>query len=125
MSMQGASAGRAAWAAFECAGYAHLAAQESEAQRLTQFGIDQGRKFLKAHRSGQITKADLEHVVPADVYLYPEGPSDDFNLGLIYSRAAESAASKVRTKSKPSELAMWLMVASEESANANCMLIGR
>ncbi|WP_454703439.1 hypothetical protein [Achromobacter pestifer] len=124
-SIQAASAGRATWAAFECAGYAHVAGQEDEARRLTQFGIEQGRRFFKAHRSGLISKADLEQLVPVDVSIYEGGPSDDFSLGQVHSSAAVSAANKVRRESKPSEPAMWMLVATEWYGNANCALIGR
>ena len=93
-----ATAGRRTWDAMTCAGYAETAGYDAEQKRLSQLGIDEGRKFLQSLSDGKIDPKDVESNVPIAVTLVIGGPSVDFVLGRIWEASAEYAADRIWQK---------------------------
>lgn len=87
--------GAAAWSAFECAVLASYTKNSEEQQRLFDFGLNEGRRFIAALQADQVRKEDIDSGVPMIVLMVSRGPSVDFMLGRLYQEAEESASKKV------------------------------
>ena len=93
-----ATAGRRTWDAMTCAGYAETAGYVAEQKRLSQLGIDEGRRFLQSLSDGKIDPKDIESNVPIAVTMVIGGPSVDFVLGRIWEASAEYVADRIWQK---------------------------
>jgi len=87
-----------AWAAFECAAYAHVASHDPlnilkphEERRLFQLGTKLARRFAARIRSGKYKKDDVPDVLSRSLH----GPSIDFIAGRLAENAQRAAMEKL------------------------------
>lgn len=121
--------GRELWSAFECSTWASQFEDQNEAERLSIFGYEQGKKFLGAVRAKKITEEDFSQEVPIGVSMLLAGPSDDFILGVISAYAQEDALEEVfytnYDRSKLNSDDLQKSIAENKFWDGNCQLIGK
>ena len=78
---------RTVWSAFQCSTFAEMSGDKKEQARLFLVGLEAGRDFLEALKSGQISDDAMSKEVPVGVTLALQGPSPDFILGRIFENA--------------------------------------
>lgn len=60
-------------------------------------GLQSGKRFVEAARSGQITSEEFKSAVPMYIAMSMHGPSDDFVLGRLYEMTTSMAHDKIVT----------------------------
>lgn len=118
---------KSTWAALACSSHAMLSEPDnSEAQRLIDYGLEQGEVFLNALNDGKIQKGDINTIIPISMLLVLRGPNHDFILGRIYetvSRSAQDGIYYTDEKYNPPEIQK--AIAKRRYSDGNCSLIGR
>ncbi|CUJ46620.1 Uncharacterised protein [Achromobacter sp. 2789STDY5608633] len=121
-----AARGNAVWAAFDCSVLAEHLKNTPEQTRLFNYGLAQGRQFIKDMQAKRINPTDIDSTVPMGVLNSLSGPSPDFMLGRIYASASESTLRDVFSLG-----GQWLDAAAQRTraaskfASQNCNLVGR
>ena len=118
--------GRAAWSAFACSSLAAKLGEIKEQERLFQFGLQQGRKFIEAIQAGQVNEEDLRSEPPMYMLMLLQGPTADFMLGRVYEAAQDSALHDVvaGTTGEVRDEASQKSIAGNKFTKQNCRLIG-
>lgn len=118
--------GRQAWSAFECSAWASKIGEDKEAERLFNFGYDQGKKFLGALKVGKINQEDISSEVPIGVTMLLQGPTEEFILGRIYETCQEEALKDVfNSGDQYNTEELQKSIAENKFMDANCQLIGK
>lgn len=97
-SMELALAGRRSFDAMVCAGYAESSGQADEQRRLSELGVNEGRRFLEGVQTGQVAPADLNSTIPVLFSIIMQGPSVDFILGRFWEAASDYAGDRIWEK---------------------------
>ena len=80
--------------AFDCSLIAGSYKNTEEQKRLFDAGLEAGREFLGAARAGKVKKQEFLKVIPWQVSMAMQGPSDDFILGRIFEGRADAFVSQ-------------------------------
>ena len=122
-SLDLASKGKKLWESFECAALAGYMGEEQEAERLFEYGYDQGHRFIEAVEAGKIEKADIRTKVPMIVRMRLSGPTPDFVLGRIYEEASEYALEDVLKDFLETDAKTRQKIARNKYNEGNCEII--
>lgn len=118
--------GRQVWSGFQCAAWATTMEKESEAERLFNYGYEQGKTFIGALMADKIKQEDISSEVPIGVTWLFQGPSEEFILGRIYSAAEDDALEEVfKTGDEFNSDEMQTIIAGNKYRDGNCQLIGK
>jgi|SRR5690625_204035 len=114
------------WASFSCAALAKEAKEGLEHDRLFEYGYMQGKKFLLAYVSQEVSYRELATSrIPVGIVLSLEGPSIDFVLGRIYEMRIQGATSQVQfSEGKITDVKDQPEIAKRLYREQNCSVIG-
>lgn len=121
-----ASRGLAVWVAFGCNALAAQLNRTDDQRPLFDYGVEQGRQFIKDVQANRISKAAIDSVVPVGVLRSLEGPSADFMLGRVYAAAEENALRDIyKAGGQYLDAEGRSMRATNKFSDKNCDLVGR
>lgn len=80
---------------WQCATWAGMVDDESASEAHFFAGLESGRRFVEAARSGLIDQADWSATVPVGIALSMQGPSTDFVLGRLSEMITRAAFDEV------------------------------
>jgi hypothetical protein len=97
ISLRLAQSGRAAWDAFQCAGFAAAMHDKEAFDGVFAHGFSSAHLFVNALQKERIKRVHFEREIPSPMRASLEGPSADFVAGRVYQTALESAVYAVET----------------------------
>ena len=97
VSVRLAQSGRAAWDAFQCAGFAAAMHDKEAFDGVFAHGFSSAHRFLDALQKDRIKRVHFKREIPSPMRASLEGPSPDFVVGRVYQTALESAVYAVET----------------------------
>lgn len=85
-------------AKWQCATWAEMMGDEEKNVRLQRAGLEDGRKFVRAALSGEVTDEEANRNVPVIVLLTMQGYNEDFILGRLFEAIISDAYSDIVEK---------------------------
>lgn len=109
--------------AFYCSSLAAYLDNESEQDRLFEFGYERGHEFLNALFEKKIKSEDISSEVPMIVVMSTSGPTKDFILGKIFARIEEIVIKE--SVGRPPSRKNGQLALRNKFDDANCQFIGK
>ena len=121
------------WSSFVCATYTGFTEMPQEGERLSQLGLESGKRFLEALDDQQFSPEEIDETVPMVVLGLLPGPTLDFVLGRIYQAAQTSTYERLFQEDDfglPKPIEEWILdddlkgiIARNEYQRNNCSLL--